>query len=85
MKSASAAEDTGRGMAQTRGNLTLGLAAPDGTHGCRVPVQPGAQRTIDGGLDRQPRRFNPDGSGAFIRGPHPILDGDTAAFCAALS
>jgi hypothetical protein len=29
--------------------------------------------------------FNPDGSVAFIHGPHPILEGDTAAFCAALS
>ena len=29
--------------------------------------------------------FNPDGSVAFIRGPHPQLEGDTAAVCAALS
>jgi hypothetical protein len=29
--------------------------------------------------------FNPDGSIAFTHGPHPFLDGDTAAFCAALS
>lgn len=29
--------------------------------------------------------FNPDGSVAVVHGPHPILDGDTAAFCAALS
>ena len=30
-------------------------------------------------------RFNPDGSVAFIRGPHPFTEGDTAAFCAAFS
>ena len=29
--------------------------------------------------------FNPDGSVAFIHGPHPFLVGDTAAYCAALS
>jgi hypothetical protein len=29
--------------------------------------------------------FNPDGSVAFIHGPHPFLEGDTAAYCAALS
>jgi hypothetical protein len=29
--------------------------------------------------------FNPDGTIAVIHGPHPILEGDTAAFCAALS
>lgn len=29
--------------------------------------------------------FNPDGSVAFIHGPHPLLEGDTAAYCAALS
>lgn len=29
--------------------------------------------------------FNPDGSVAVIHGPHPFLEGDTAAFCAALS
>jgi len=29
--------------------------------------------------------FNPDGSIAVVHGPHPILEGDTAAFCAALS
>jgi hypothetical protein len=29
--------------------------------------------------------FNPDGSVAFIHGPHPQLEGDTAALCAALS
>jgi hypothetical protein len=30
-------------------------------------------------------QFNPDGSVAFVHGPHPFLDGDTASFCAALS
>jgi hypothetical protein len=30
-------------------------------------------------------RFNADGSVAFIRGPHPFTEGDTAAFCAAFS
>ncbi len=29
--------------------------------------------------------FDPDGSVAFIRGPHPQLEGNTAALCAALS
>ena len=29
--------------------------------------------------------FNPDGSVAFLHGPHPQLEGDTAAYCAALS
>jgi hypothetical protein len=29
--------------------------------------------------------FNPDGSIAFTHGPHPFFEGDTAAFCAALS
>ncbi len=29
--------------------------------------------------------FNPDGSVAVIHGPHPQLEGDTAALCAALS
>ena len=29
--------------------------------------------------------FNPDGSVVFIHGPHPQLEGDTAAVCAALS
>jgi hypothetical protein len=29
--------------------------------------------------------FNPDGSVAVIHGPHPVLDGHTAALCAALS
>jgi hypothetical protein len=29
--------------------------------------------------------FNPDGSVAVIHGPHPLLEGDTAALCAALS
>lgn len=29
--------------------------------------------------------FNPDGSVAFTHGPHPFLEGDTAAYCAALS
>jgi hypothetical protein len=29
--------------------------------------------------------FNPDGSIAVIHGPHPFLDGDTAALCAAFS
>jgi hypothetical protein len=29
--------------------------------------------------------FNPDGSIAVIHGPHPFLEGDTAAYCAALS
>lgn len=29
--------------------------------------------------------INPDGSVAFTHGPHPFLEGDTAAFCAALS
>jgi hypothetical protein len=29
--------------------------------------------------------FNPDGSVAFVQGPHPFLAGNTAAFCAALS
>jgi hypothetical protein len=29
--------------------------------------------------------FNPDGSVAFTHGPHPQLEGDTAALCAALS
>jgi hypothetical protein len=29
--------------------------------------------------------FNPDGSVAYIHGPHPFLEGDTAAYCAALS
>jgi hypothetical protein len=29
--------------------------------------------------------FNPDGSVALIHGPHPQLEGDTAALCAALS
>jgi hypothetical protein len=29
--------------------------------------------------------FNPDGSVAFIHGPHPQLEGDTAPLCAALS
>jgi hypothetical protein len=29
--------------------------------------------------------FNPDGSVAVIHGPHPFLEGDTAALCAALS
>jgi hypothetical protein len=29
--------------------------------------------------------FNPDESVAFIHGPHPFLEGDTAAYCAALS
>ena len=29
--------------------------------------------------------FNPDGSVAVIHGPHPFLEGDTAAYCAALS
>jgi hypothetical protein len=27
--------------------------------------------------------INPDGSTAFVHGPHPFLAGDTAAFCAA--
>lgn len=29
--------------------------------------------------------FNPDGSLAFTHGPHPFLEGHTAAYCAALS
>jgi hypothetical protein len=29
--------------------------------------------------------FNPDGSITFTHGPHPFFEGDTAAFCAALS
>jgi hypothetical protein len=29
--------------------------------------------------------FNPDGSVSFLHGPHPQLEGDTAALCAALS
>lgn len=29
--------------------------------------------------------INPDGSIAVVHGPHPFLEGDTAAFCAALS
>lgn len=29
--------------------------------------------------------FNPDGSIAIIHGPHPVIEGDTAAVCAALS
>jgi hypothetical protein len=29
--------------------------------------------------------FNPDGSVAFVHGPHAFLEGDTAAYCAALS
>ena len=42
----------------------------------------------DGGLvirDAGYILFNPDGSVAFIHGPHPQLEGDTAALCAALS
>jgi len=29
--------------------------------------------------------FNPDGSVAYFNGPHPFLEGDVAAYCAALS
>ena len=29
--------------------------------------------------------INPDGSVAFVNGPHPFMAGDTAAFCTALS
>jgi hypothetical protein len=29
--------------------------------------------------------FNPDGTVAFLHGPHPQLDGDTAVPCAALA
>ena len=29
--------------------------------------------------------FNPDGTVAVVHGPHPQLEGDTAAVCAALS
>src|SRR5262249_12859757 len=29
--------------------------------------------------------ISPDGSVAFVHGPHPFLQGDTGAFCAALS
>ena len=29
--------------------------------------------------------FNPDGSVAVIHGPHPLLEGDVAGYCAALS
>jgi hypothetical protein len=42
----------------------------------------------DGGLvirDAGYILFNPDGSVAILHGPHPQLEGDTAALCAALS
>jgi hypothetical protein len=42
----------------------------------------------DGGLvirDAGYILFNPDGSVAFLHGPHPQLEGDTASLCAALS
>jgi hypothetical protein len=45
-------------------------------------------RIQDGGVvirDAGYISFNPDGSAAFIHGPHPFLEGNTAALCAALS
>jgi hypothetical protein len=43
---------------------------------------------LDGGVvirDAGYLLFNPDGSVAVMHGPHPQLEGDTAAICAALS
>ena len=43
---------------------------------------------LDGGVvirDAGYLLFNPDGTVAVIHGPHPQLEGDTAALCAALS
>jgi hypothetical protein len=49
--------------------------------GLSFHIQGGAVVILDAGYVL----FNPDGSVAVIHGPHPVLDGDTAALCAALS
>jgi len=49
--------------------------------GLSIKIQDGAVVIRDAGYVL----VNPDGTVAVIHGPHPILDGDTAALCAALS
>jgi len=49
--------------------------------GLSIKIQAGAVVIRDAGYVS----VNPDGTVAFAHGPHPFLEGDTAAFCAALS
>lgn len=49
--------------------------------GLAIKIQDGGVVIRDAGYIS----VNPDGSAAFTHGPHPFLDGDTAALCAALS
>jgi len=49
--------------------------------GLSIKIQGGAVVIRDAGYVS----VNPDGTVAFAHGPHPFLEGDTAAFCAALS
>jgi hypothetical protein len=49
--------------------------------GLAIKIQDGGVVIRDAGYIS----VNPDGSAAFTHGPHPVLGGDTAALCAALS
>jgi hypothetical protein len=59
----------------------INSAGYDKTVGLPIHVQDGGVVIRDAGYVL----FNPDGSVAFLHGPHPQLEGDTAAVCAALS
>jgi hypothetical protein len=56
-------------------------AGSDKQVGLPIHIQDGGVVIRDAGY----LLFNPDGSVALIHGPHPQLEGDTAALCAALS
>ena len=59
----------------------INAAGYDKETGLPIHIQDGGVVIRDAGY----LLFNPDGSVAVIHGPHPQLEGDTAALCAALS